>query len=96
MLKRTHVSALTFALLLAGPGAAQGLQAAATHPAESIDIGALTAQSDFTVFMTRGRAGGRAPGRPAQVVDTDRPAPILHGPLPRGRACGAEPGALRQ
>src|SRR5262245_36003607 len=51
MLKSAHVSALMFGLLLAGPAAAQVLQPAAPSPAASIDIGALTAQSDFTVFM---------------------------------------------
>jgi hypothetical protein len=51
MLKSAHVSALMFGLLLVGPAAAQVLQPAAPPPAASIDIGALTAQSDFTVFM---------------------------------------------
>jgi Protein of unknown function (DUF3306) len=45
------IVAVMFGLLLAGPAAAQDLRPARSHPAASIDIGALTARSDFTVFM---------------------------------------------
>jgi hypothetical protein len=38
-------------LMMVGPAPAQNPRPARTHPAASIDIGALTAQSDFTVFM---------------------------------------------
>jgi hypothetical protein len=53
MLRSVHVSVLMFGLVLAGPATAQDLQTAATSPAASIDISALTAHSDFTVFMRK-------------------------------------------
>jgi hypothetical protein len=49
MLSRIHVSVLTLGLACGGQAAAQDL--AARHPAASIDINALTVESDFTVFM---------------------------------------------
>lgn len=42
-----------FGLVLAGPATAQDLQTAAAHPAASVDISSLTAESDFTVFMRK-------------------------------------------
>jgi hypothetical protein len=49
MLKIAHVPALILGLALAGPVPAQDLEP--TQPAASIQISALTAESDFTVFM---------------------------------------------
>jgi len=50
MLSRIHVPAALLALVLAGPAVADG-KSAPRHPADLIDVGALTADSDFTVFM---------------------------------------------
>ena len=49
MLSRIYIPVLTLGLALAVPAAAEDLRA--HHPAASIDVGALTAESDFTVFM---------------------------------------------
>jgi mannose-6-phosphate isomerase-like protein (cupin superfamily) len=47
MLSRIHVAAVLFGLVLAGPAAALDPR----HQAAPVDIDALTAESDFTVFM---------------------------------------------
>jgi hypothetical protein len=52
MLKRFHACAALFALVLAGPALAGG-EIAVVHPAAQINISALTAESDFTVFMRK-------------------------------------------
>jgi len=49
MLSRIHVSLLMLGLMCGGQAAAQDMPA--RHPAASIDTDALTAESDFTVFM---------------------------------------------
>ena len=49
MLSRILVSALMLGLACGGQAVAQDLPA--RHPAASIDINALTAESDFPVFM---------------------------------------------
>jgi hypothetical protein len=51
-LSRLHVSAVLVGLVLAGPAVAQG-QFAGRHPAILVDIGTLTTESDFTVFMRK-------------------------------------------
>jgi hypothetical protein len=51
-LKRVYISGLMLGLVLAGPAVAQA-QTAASRPAEVIHIGALTIDSDFTVFMRK-------------------------------------------
>ena len=53
MSSRILVSTLALGLVLAGPVAAEGPQSAKGQPAASIDINALTAESDFTVFMAK-------------------------------------------
>jgi Protein of unknown function (DUF3306) len=52
MSRRIHVAAALLGLLLAGPVLAKG-QSTASQPAARIDINALKAESDFTVFMQK-------------------------------------------
>jgi hypothetical protein len=49
---RHRICAALLGLVLAGPALAGG-QSTASHSAAHIDIAALTAQSDFTVFMRK-------------------------------------------
>jgi hypothetical protein len=49
---RTRVCTALLALVLAGPAVAGG-QTTAGHSAAHVDIAALTAESDFTVFMRK-------------------------------------------
>ncbi len=53
MLSRVHLFAALLGLCLAGPAFAEGASATG-HRAASVDIAALTIDSDFTVYMHKG------------------------------------------